>query len=63
MSLLTLIVTLMLVGGLMWLINAYVPMSAGIKKLLNIAVIVILVLWLLHALGLLGSLNTVRVGP
>ena len=63
MSLLTLILTLVVVGVVMWLVNAYIPMSAGIQKLLNIAVIVILVLWLLHALGLLGSLNTVRVGP
>jgi len=62
MSLITLIVTLVVVGVIMWLINAYIPMEPGIKKLLNIAVIIILVLWLLTAFGLLGSLGDIRIG-
>ena len=62
MSLITLIVTLVVVGVIMWLINAYIPMEAGIKKLLNIAVIIILVLWLLTSFGLLGGLSDIRIG-
>lgn len=62
MSLITLIVTLVVVGVVLWLINAYIPMEAGIKKLLNIAVVIICVLWVLSAMGFLGSLNTIRVG-
>jgi hypothetical protein len=62
MSLITLIVTLLAVGLLMWAINTYVPLEPGIKRLLNIAVIVLLILWLLSALGLLPNLNAIRVG-
>jgi len=61
MSLLTLIMVLVVVGVLMWAINAYLPMEAGIKRLLNIAVIVFLVIWLLYSL-LPGGLPDIRIG-
>ncbi len=60
MPLLSIIVTLVVCGVILWLINSYIPMQPGIKKLLNIAVVVILVLWLLNAFGLLGALSSVR---
>lgn len=62
MGLLELIIALVVVGVLMWLINAYVPMEPGIKRLLNIAVIVILVIWLLMQLGFLDSIANIRIG-
>ena len=49
-----------MVGVILWLINAYVPMDAKIKKILNIAVVVIVVLWLLYAVGLL-PMGDIRV--
>ena len=57
MTLLSLIVVLVVVGIVMYVINYYVPMSDGIRRLLNIAVILFLVLWLLKAFGLLEYLN------
>jgi hypothetical protein len=62
MSLLTLIVVLVVLGILMYLINCYVPMDATVKKILNIAVVIFLVLWLLQAFGLLGPLEQIRIG-
>jgi len=64
MTLISLFVTLIVVGVLLWLVNTYIPMDAKIKKVLNIAVVVIVCLWLLNAVfpGLLGSANNVRVG-
>ena len=47
MDLLTLIILIVAVGVFLWAINTYVPMEAGIKKLLNIVVIVVLVLYIL----------------
>jgi hypothetical protein len=38
MSLITLVITLIVVGVLLWLINAYIPMDGKIKKILNIVV-------------------------
>lgn len=61
MSILQLIVILALVGFVLWAINTYVPMAAGVKKLLNLAVIFILILWLLKVFGLLGSLSSATI--
>ena len=61
MSLVTLVVTLIVVGVSLWLINSYIPMDGKIKKILNIAVVVVVVLWLLNVFGVLGHLRDVRV--
>lgn len=61
MPILPIILTLAAVGVVLWLINAYLPMEAGIKKLLNIAVIVVMVIWLLRVTGLFAYLASVRV--
>jgi hypothetical protein len=61
MSLLTIILVLVIVGVALWLINAYIPMQPGIKKLLNIVVIIVLVIWLLKAFGLLAGLASVKL--
>lgn len=62
MSLVGLIIVLVLIGVLMWAVNAYVPMEGNIKKLLNIVVIIVIILWLLHVFGLLPSnIGDIRV--
>lgn len=61
MSLITIVVTLIVVGVLLWLINTYIPMDGKIKKILNIVVVVIVVVWLLNVLGVWGHLRDVRV--
>jgi hypothetical protein len=60
MSLITIVVTLVVVGVILWLVNTYIPMDGKIKKILNIAVVVVVVLWLLNAFGVLGHLRDVR---
>lgn len=54
MSLISLVVTLIVVGVLLWLVNTYIPMDGKIKQILNIVVVIAVVLWLLYAFGLLG---------
>ena len=61
MSLISLIVTLIVVGVLLWLVNAYIPMDGKIKKILNIVVVVCVVAWLLFAFGILDHSNSIRV--
>lgn len=65
MDLFHLIFVLVVIGVLMWAVNSYVPMEANIKKLLNIAVVVCAVLWLLQVFGFFGSIGAgnIRVGP
>jgi hypothetical protein len=62
MPLITLVVTLIVVGVLLWLVNTYIPMDPTIKKILNIVIVIAVVLWLLAAFGVLGHMNSVRVG-
>lgn len=62
MPLMTVLITLIVVGVLLWLINTYIPMDAKIKRILNIVVVVVVVLWLLKAFGLFGNLENLRVG-
>lgn len=46
-----LVITLIAVGVLLWLVNAYVPMDAKIKQILNVVVVVCVVVWLLYCFG------------
>jgi len=61
MSLLSIILTLIVVGILLWLVNSYIPMDGKIKNILNVVVVIAVVLWLLQAFGVLGALNGVSV--
>jgi hypothetical protein len=61
MSLVTIVVTLIVIGVLLWLANTYIPMDGKIKKILNIVVVVVVVLWLLNVFGVWGHLRDVRV--
>lgn len=62
MSLISLVVTLVVVGVLLWLVNTYIPMDGKIKQILNIVVMIAVVLWLLAVFGVLGPMETIRVG-
>jgi hypothetical protein len=62
MSLVTVVITLIVVGVVLWLINTYVPMDSKIKTILNVVVVIVVILWLLQGFGVLGSLHGVRVG-
>ena len=57
----SLVLTLIVVGVLLWLINAFIPMDAKIKKILNIVVVICVVVWLLYAFGILGRGGDIRV--
>jgi hypothetical protein len=60
MSLITIVITLVVVGVLLWLVNTYIPMDGKIKNILNIVVVVVVVLWLLNVFGVWGHLGSVR---
>jgi polyferredoxin len=62
MPLVSLIIVLVVVGLLMYLINAFIPLDPTIKRILNIAVVIFLIIWLIQALGLLGPIGNLRIG-
>jgi len=61
MSLISLIVTLIVVGVLLWLVNTYIPMDGKIKKIINVVAVICVVIWLLSVFGVIGQAGTIRV--
>ena len=61
MPLINLVITLIVVGVLLWLVNAYIPMDAKIKKILNIVVVICVIVWLLYAFGILNHSGSIQV--
>ena len=62
MPLITVVLTLCVVGVLLWLVNRYVPMQGQIKGILNGVVVIVVVLWLLKVFGLYSYLTQFHVG-
>ena len=62
MPLMQILLTLIVVGVLLWLVNRFIPMAGSIKSILNGVVVIGVVLWLLDVFGLFHSLSRIRVG-
>ena len=62
MPLINLVIVLIVVGVLLLLVNTYIPMDRKIKTILNVVVVIAVVIWLLQAFGVLGSMDSIRVG-
>jgi hypothetical protein len=62
MPLVTVVITLLVIGVLLWLVNSFIPMQGQIKGILNAVVVIVTVLWLLRVFGLFGYLSQFRVG-
>ena len=62
MPLLPVLLSLIVVGVLLWLVNTYIPMAASIKSILNAVVVIVVVVWLLNIFGLLSSIPSFRIG-
>ena len=62
MPLVQVVVTLIVVGILLWLVNRFIPMAGSIKSILNAVVVIAVVLWLLNIFGLLQTLTNIHVG-
>jgi hypothetical protein len=61
MSLISLVITLIVVGVLLWLMNTYIPLDPKIKQIINIVIVIAVVLWLLSVFGVFGSISNVQV--
>jgi hypothetical protein len=61
MPLINVVLTLVVVGVVLWLINTYIPMQATIKKILNIVVVIVVILWLLYGFGILNNSGSIQL--
>jgi hypothetical protein len=62
MPLVTLVITLAVIGLLLWLVNRFIPMQGQIKGILNGIVVIAVVVWLLKVFGLFDYLTQFHVG-
>ena len=61
MPLINLVIALIVVGVALYLINRYIPMASSIKTILNVVVVVAVCVWILQAVGIMGSLSSYRL--
>ena len=61
MTLPNIVLVLVVIGLIMWLINTYIPMAAGIKSILNVVVFVVVLIWVLQLFGIIGPISGVQV--
>ena len=61
MPLIYVVLTLLVAGVILWLINAYVPMAGSIKAILNLVAVIVVCVWVLQPFGLWQSVLNYRV--
>jgi hypothetical protein len=61
MPVIGIILTIVVVGVVLWLVEKYVPMDSTVRYILRAVVIIILVVWLLKVFGLWQYLFTIRI--
>ena len=62
MPLIQLVLVLVVVGVVLWVINSYIPMQSTIKKILNVVVIIVVIVWLLSVFGFIDKFSTIHIG-
>lgn len=61
MSILAVIITIVIVGLVLWAINTYVPLDQKIKTILNVVVVIFMIVWLLKILGAWAYLGSTKL--
>jgi hypothetical protein len=61
MSLLTIAIVLIVTGVFLWLVNNYIPMDGKIRRILNIVVVIVVIVWLLKVFGLFSYLKDIHI--
>lgn len=61
MSLLSIILTLAVIGLILWAVNAYIPMPPTVKKVINIVAAIVIAIWLLRIFGIWGHVDDIKI--
>jgi hypothetical protein len=62
MPLVNVVLTLIVIGVLLWLINRFIPMQSSIKGILNAVVVIAVVVWMLKIFGLWHFITNFKLG-
>jgi hypothetical protein len=60
MGIVEFIVICLVVGVVLWLINTYVPMEPTVRRVLNVGVVILLILWVVVSVFGITDLGSVR---
>jgi len=61
MSLITFLLVIIAAGVILWVVNTYIPMQATIKRIFNLVVVILVIIWLLKVFGLFSYLMNIHV--
>lgn len=61
MTPINLIVTIIIAGVGLWVINTYIPMARPVKTILNVVVVTVICLWLMQMFGIIDSIKSIRI--
>lgn len=61
MSLISLLITLVTIGVLLWMLNNFIPMDGKIRSILNAVVVLCVLVWLLSSFGILDHVGGMRI--
>jgi hypothetical protein len=62
MPLVQVVITLIVIGVLLGLVNRFIPMQSNIKSILNGIVVIAVVLWIVNLFGLFTPISKIRIG-
>ncbi len=60
MDVLTVLITLVVAGFVLWLVNR-IPMQATVKNIINGIVVILILIWLLKIFGLWAYLSNMKI--
>lgn len=62
MPLIQVVITLIVIGVLLGLVNPFIPMQSNIKSIPNGIVVIGAVLWIVNLFGLFSSIAKIHIG-
>lgn len=54
MPILNVLITLIVIGVILWVVNTYIPMDRKIKSILNVVVLIAVLIWLLKVFNIVN---------
>ena len=61
MSVYSILMSLIMVGVILWAINTYIPMDGKIRSILNAVIVIMVLLWLLQVFSGYAGLPRIRI--
>lgn len=61
MSLIRIILSMVIIGAGLWVVNTYVPLTNSVKAIINTVLIVLLCFWLAQTFGVIDGIKNFKL--